>query len=479
MSERLSDIAKHLVLPEGITSTGWPAVRQRCASLGIGFDGWQDDLGASMLAKRKGGLYAAGIDGVQVSIPRQVGKTYTVGWMIFALCMNQRGLTAVWTAHRTRTADETFKSMKAMAARPPVVPFVRAVRSANGQQEVEFTNDSRILFGARESGFGRGFAGVDVLVFDEAQILGARALDDMVPATNTSPNPLIVRIGTPPKPTDPSEAFAEFRYDALEGRLTDGLYVELGADDEASSDDRAQWRRANPSFPHRTPEGAILRMKRQLGDESFRREGLGIWDTETFGRAISADLWSSTAVTEPPAGGIRSFGVAFSLDGSRQAVAGAIKAPDGTVHVELIDAQSGNTDAGVAALADWLAERWRDTAMIGISGRAGGAALQDELKRRRVPPLIPHTLNTAEYFAACALFMDGLKSSQATHPEGHDTDILEASVAVCDQRMRGSAWGWEATTEDGDETPLEAVSVALWAARTSRRKPRKREAVGA
>ena len=82
---RLSDIAKHLILPEGITSTGWPRVRDRCKLFGLGFDRWQDGLGRASLAKRKDGLYAAGIDGVQICFPRHVGKTYTVGAIIFAL----------------------------------------------------------------------------------------------------------------------------------------------------------------------------------------------------------------------------------------------------------------------------------------------------------------------------------------------------------------------------------------------------------
>lgn len=51
-------------------------------------------------------------------------------------------------------------------------------------------------------GFGRGFDAVDVEIFDEAQILTVKALNDMIPATNVSPNPLIVFMGTPPQPGD-------------------------------------------------------------------------------------------------------------------------------------------------------------------------------------------------------------------------------------------------------------------------------------
>ena len=95
---RLSDIAKHLILPEGTAATGWPPVRDRCKRFGLGFDRWQDGLGRVILAKRKDGLYAAGVDGVQLSICRQVGKTYTIGSMIFALCTLNEDQFVLWTA---------------------------------------------------------------------------------------------------------------------------------------------------------------------------------------------------------------------------------------------------------------------------------------------------------------------------------------------------------------------------------------------
>ena len=110
-------------------------------------------------------------------------------------------------------------------------------------------------------------------MFDEAQILTEQAISDMVPATNTSPNALVLYIGTPPRPADPGEAFTERRRQALAGE-DDMLYVEFSADRDADSDDRAQWRKANPSFPRRTSETSMLRMQRQLGKDSFRREAL-------------------------------------------------------------------------------------------------------------------------------------------------------------------------------------------------------------
>ena len=149
---------------------------------------------------------------------------------------------------------------------------VEHIRRANGQQEIAFRNGSRVMFGAREQGFGRGFDAVDVEIFDEAQILTVKALNDMIPATNVSPNPLIVFMGTPPQPGDPSETFADKRRAGL--KHVDGmLYVEFSADPDCDPDDREQWAKANPSFPKRTSETAILRMRKLLGDDdNFRRE---------------------------------------------------------------------------------------------------------------------------------------------------------------------------------------------------------------
>ena len=91
-------------------------------------------------------------------------------------------LKAIWTAHHTRTSDETFADMCEMEHNPMLGRYVERIRRANGQQEITFTSGSRIMFGARENGFGRGLHSVDVAVFDEAQILTVRAMDNMIPS---------------------------------------------------------------------------------------------------------------------------------------------------------------------------------------------------------------------------------------------------------------------------------------------------------
>jgi hypothetical protein len=494
-TRKLSEVARHVIVPSGIVSTGWPAVEARIRDFGDEFDVWQQGASKLILAKRANGDYAATIGGVTLSIPRQVAKTYMIGRIVFALCTIFPNLTVLWTAHRTRTATRTFNSLRGFATRKSVAPYVKTVRAVNGEQEIVFANGSIIMFGAREGGFGRGFEEVDIEVFDEAQILTEKALEDMVAATNQSRFPagaLLIFMGTPPRPVDPGEAFKARRRDALEIEAAvargeevdaDAVYIECSADPDADPDDREQWAIANPSYPHRTPLRSMLRLRKNLPSaSSWKREALGIWDSDAVGsRAISDDSWADTGVDAAPAAeGLRAFGVAFSMDGMRLALGGALAHDDG-VHVELVDAYAGEVEGGLGPLADWFvakdasgSPRWRRTAGIVISGRAGAAVLAQLLRERGVKDRWIILPSTPQYFQACGMFDDSVKDKSVTHLRSEGQAALDESVAVVDKVARGrdGSWSWRSTTPDGDETPVEAVSLALWGVRTSKKATR-------
>lgn len=502
-TRKLSDVARHVIIPSEIVTSGWAPVEARCVEFGDEFDEWQRGAGQVILGKRENGEYAATVGGITLSIPRQVAKTFLVLRIVVALCTLFPNLTVLWSAHRTRTASKTFGTLRGLVARKSVAPYVKSVRATNGEQEVVFTNGSVIMFGAREQGFGRGFDEVDIEVFDEAQILTEKALEDMVAATNQSRFPagaLLFFMGTPPRPVDPSEAFKMRRRESLEVEAavargeeveSDAVYIECSADPDAKPDDREQWAVANPSYPHRTPLRSMLRLRKNLpGDASWMREALGVWDSDQEGsRAISESEWSVTGIVEAPSEGVRSFAVAFSFDGTRLALSGGLKHDDG-IHVELIDAAEGDIASGLSALADWLAERWRNVAVIVLSGAAGAPVLAQLLKDRHVPDPVVKIVNTPEYTQSCSMLLDAVRESAAvvgrnvaadsgesvpfTHLVSEGQAQLDSSVGVCDKKNRGlsGAWAWAATTPDGDETPIESISLAYWAAKTTRRKPR-------
>jgi len=235
------------------------------------------------------GLFLAGRDLIATH------NTHTVTCVLFGLCVEFPGLLAIWTSHHVKTNSETFLAVQSYCKRERIKPFIRNVYTGSGDEAVVFTNGSRILFGARERGFGRGIPGVDVLVNDEGQIMTQRAMQDMLATMNTSRLGLHVYVGTPPKPTDNSEVFRVLRQEAATGEATDLAWVEIGADDDiADLDDPEQWLKANPSAPHRTPLVSIQRLRRRLDDDGFRREALGLWDAEETS-AFDIDAWAKLA----------------------------------------------------------------------------------------------------------------------------------------------------------------------------------------
>jgi len=347
---KLREVARHVVIPEGIVTTGWPAVEAKCRELfGVTFDQWQDDLGRVVFGKRADGLYAATIGGVWLSIPRQVAKTWFVMRIVFALCILFPGLKVLWTAHHTATLSNTFRSASGLARRAKVAPFVgnpdggEGVRRGSGKEAILFKNGSAIYFGARDQGFGRGFDEVDVEVFDECQILNEKALEDMVAATNQSRHQhgaLLFYMGTPGRPIDPCEVFSTRRADAISGQSEDTVYVECSADPDADPDDHEQWRKANPSFPKRTPLASMLRLRKNLVSvESWMREALGIWDVEKHLRFVyPIEEWAQCLDVDsmPGTSGHMAFSVDVSWDRSFAYVAVAAARDDGLIHAELI-----------------------------------------------------------------------------------------------------------------------------------------------
>lgn len=423
---RLSEAARHVVIPKGIATTGWPSVRETCHRVGITFDSWQEGAGNAILGKRADHLYAA--EAVVLSIPRQVGKTYLIGAIIFALCIQEPDTLVLWTAHRYPTANETFQSMKSMVDQPKLRPHIVSATNPGGNGVIKFRNDSRILFGARERGFGRGFQRVGVVVYDEAQILTQSALDDMVPATSTHPNPLIFFMGTPPKPSDPSDVFLNMRHEALTGESTDYLYVEFSADEDADPNDREQWAKANPSYPHRTSLRAIMRMKRLLGAESFIREGLGIWDRVGGLGVFTAGAWARCFIgwadeerTEPlaPAGEVMSLGIAADVDQTTLHL-GAVGGNGGKYHLGSVLSMRADLERGqFAAEVKRLQDKYDVPVCVVEKGPA--SFVIDDLEAAGVRLTL---LKPDDFIQASADIKAAVEQGNATH--GNTTDLNQA-----------------------------------------------------
>lgn len=438
-----------MVVPKGIATTSWPAVCAVCETgFKITFDPWQVGAGKAILGRNKQHLYAA--DAIVMSIPRQVGKTFLVGAIVFALSVINPGTLTLWTAHRYATAEDTFNDLKAFAERPEVAQHVRKVYDSAGKQRILFRNGSRIVFGARERGFGRGFKKVGILVFDEAQILTGKAVDDMVPATSRHPNPLIFYIGTPPAPGDPSERFATLRGEALSGEDRSTLYIEFSAEPGADVRDRDQWRVANPSYPRHTTTRAMNRLLKNLGAEAFLRECLGIWDETATPRPFTAGAWAKISTSRQPPKPA-ALGVAADVDQVWLSL-GAASTGRRPLLGSVLRVRASDQEHFVAEVARIQAKH-SCPVVVDPKGPAGYLIEHLEAAGVEVTPV-----SQDDYVQACTDLRNAVHNKTVRH--GDFTELNDAVEAagwrnIGDRRVFGR--------RKGDISMLEAVTVALWA----------------
>jgi hypothetical protein len=463
---RLSEAARHLVIPEGIVTSVFPRVQRRLNDAGVQFDLWQQGFGAVALGCRENGKYAATVGGVVASIPRQVGKTFTVGNLVIGLCLEFPGTRWIWTSHHNRTTTNTFRSFQSMVNRKKIAPHLlqnrsNGIRTTNGEQEIAFDNGSMIQFGAREHGFGRGLDAIDGEVFDEAQILDIKALEDMVPATNQARHPhggLIFFIGTPPRPTDAGEAFTAKRTRALSGDSKDIAYIEFSADDDADPDDFLQVEKANPSYPLRTPLESIQRMRENIpDDDSWLREALGVWPkVSRHVSVVSPSKWRSMWRTGP---GFDVRPDAFGVDMSHGldiSVVGCWMIGE-TAHIEEVWAGSD-----VSAAVEWVSGAAGWQAEVVIDDISPASQMVPELKARNVNVRRSSARDMAK---ACLLFETRANSDpdhlQLTH--GGQSSALTEALQGARKRPISDAggWGWDRRDSTVAIHPIVAGTLAL------------------
>ena len=469
---RLSEVARSVVYPSTIVSTEWPRVVAKCAEIGVTFDEWQHGVGKIALGKRRDGKYAATVGGVVLSIPRQVGKTFLVGQIVVALCLIHPNLTVLWSAHRTRTGTKTFQSMQGWVKRPKVAAHLMpgrsdGIRTANGEQEIEFRNGSKIMFGARADGFGRGFDEVDIEVFDEAQILHSKALEDMVAATNQSrreAGALLFFMGTPPRPLDPSDEWMNRRKKALDGKSDKMVYVDIGAEPDDDIDSHETWAKANPSFPHHTPVESMERLRENLTDEdSFRREGLGIYDNADGRMAFAASDWfgcqGAWVVGDMKVSGL-ALAVSFDMAFAALVVAAVDADAESVTHVRLV-----KHAPGVAWVSEAVkAAQTRVDLPVLVDPMSPANVLVEVLERDGVKV---QTITTQDVFTACGgidLMVRERRLRHSSQPE------LDRAVERAKRKtMRNGRWVWD-RQPDVDSSPLEAATLAAWMTRNSQPK---------
>jgi hypothetical protein len=100
----------------------------------------------------------------------------------------------------------------------------------------------------------------------------------------------------------------------------------------------------NPSYPKRTPLESMLRLRENLSDDdSWNREGRGVWDPKKSHRVIDESRGRRSLTPASMAIERLSLAIDVAPDRSVAAVSLAGLRPDGLWHVELDEHRKGAT----------------------------------------------------------------------------------------------------------------------------------------
>ena len=465
--------------------TDGPEIVSTLAAYGFSFDAAQAHELDLYAAKDASGEPAA--MSIGLSKPRQNGKSHAIRWYA-VWCAAVCGMQVVYSAHNGDVVDEFFKLLVAVFANETNYPDFHAMLDGEpyrqpGRQEIRFTSGGRIRFSTRTNSKSRGGT-CSVIVIDEAQELTDAQLNALLPTTSASPDgvPQSIYIGTPPDPTCAGTVFRRMHDAAHSDPEPDSWWMEWAVGElppEGTPPERLLELayETNPALGTRIRERTVLAEARTMGIDGFARERLGWWRPGGTNEPplIDPAAWKGCEVADEGAmrDGTKAFGVKFSPDGRTAALSVALARKGGPSYVELIEVSG--TSRGTDGLADWLLARAGGTAALAIDGKSGTAPLVKRLADRGYPRRAIVECSPADAQASASMLLDEVNACTVSHIE---SPALDESATKSIKRKIGSNGGFGfGDGPDSISCPVESAALALWAARTTRRDPKRRQVV--
>lgn len=466
------------IAPEWVTTDG-PDAEALSAAYASTLDQWQKMIVDTWLCKGAAGKYMITSGGL--AVPRQNGKN---------VCLEAReffGMTVkkdriLHTAHQVKTAKKSFHRVEAIFTdrrHPEVCEMVKHISHVNGEESIELWNGARIEFSARSRQAARGFDGISLVVYDEAQELTDDQVEAIMPtlAASATGERQILYIGTPPYPGCPGTVFKRFRKTVTTNHGPHESWIEWSVEaksiDDIDTEDKSIWYMCNPELGIRLSEEFTENELRTMSKDGFARERLGWWAPETNERknlAIDAKIWDACMSDELKPEGKTAYGIKFSADGAELCLCGAVIPKTGPARISLIDRRP--TGRGIRWLSDWLNERYDKAACVVIDGRNGVDVLVERIKDtwKYKDSVVRPTAR--DVIASVGLLTDKLSERSVTWYSGQDQ--LRASAITSVKRPIGGGWGFGGD----DSTPIEAAALALWGAQNSKRDPSRKMRIG-
>lgn len=437
------------VVPPAASSSGDEAVKL-AASAGLHLDPWQQDTVRDLLGEDDGGYWAA-TTGALVC-PRQNGK----GSIIEALELAWLFLCDVelifHSAHLFSTSADAYKRIKSLIKNTPDLDDqVLKYTEAHGQEGIELRTGQRLRFVTRSKSGGRGFP-APVVVLDEAFNLSQQAMAALIPTMAAQSNPFLLITSSAPIDDPCSDVLRKFMKRSRTGDVERRCYLEYSADRNAPYDEQVV--QANPGYGIRLNDDVIAEEQELLTPEDFAAERLGIvnLETEAF-QVIDSDAWASCNQPGHQHGPILSY----ALDVAPEGRSCAIAASDGT-HIEIVK----HADGTAWVVEACVAKRKAFTEMVLDPAGPAGALIAP----LEAAGIVVRKVSTEDAKAACAGFLTAVTDQTVAHigqPE------LDKAAGNADRREVGDGgWLWSRLRSSVDISPLVAVTLARWAAGTTK-----------
>lgn len=442
-------------------------------------DPWQRLVLDCWLGKDSDGHYT--VTSAGLAVPRQNGKNVCLEAREF-IGLTVNGEKILHTAHQVRTAKKSFNRLVRMFTdkrHPEIMAMARSIRRTNGEEAIMLWNGGSIEFSARSRQAARGFDGISLVVYDEAQEL----TDDQVEAimatlaASATGTRQIIYTGTPPYPGCPGTVFRRRRTACLQNPGKSDAWHEWSAEGEDIEkipvEDPALWYQTNPALGIHLTEAFTAEELRSMSRDGFARERLGWWSpvlTEQTDYAIDKAAWEKCASDEPKPEGKTAYGVKFSADGTAVCLCGAVIPKEGKARISLIELRP--TSTGLRWLGDWLGARYGKASCVVIDGRNGVDVLVDRISGTWKAKDSIIRASTKNVIASVSALTEAVNEGSLTwyRPQ----EVLKESALGATKRPFGGGYGFGGE----NSIPIEACALALWGAQNSKRDPGRKMKIG-
>lgn len=462
-------------VPESPESLGDRAV-EFARRIGMDLDPEQEMVLRESLGVRADGRWQT--REVGLNVPRQNGKgEILIARELFGVFEIGERL-VIHTAHEFKTSAEHFNRLEsvvrdcpelhARVLRHPDTGRIVGYRYSHGEESIELDDGSRIEFKTRTKSGMRGFAGVDLLVLDEAMIISEAAHSSSMPtirASKAERGPQLWYTGSAVDQEihEHGVVWARVRERGIAGDDQALAYFEYSVDVEHPNDvtdemamDHDLWRAVNFAIGRgRVTEEHMDWERRAMSPRGFAVELLGAGDypaTDANPDAVIAlDTWNgledeASVLLDP-------ICLAFDVSPDRRtSITASGLNEQGQLHVEVIHSR-----AGTGWVSDRLAELYEkhDVHEIVCDGFGPSASIATRVDEAGITV---RRVNSGEYAEACGVFLDMVGEGRLCH-----LGQVELNAAVRGARARPlvDRWAWSRTKSVADVGPLIAGTLAV------------------